>query len=118
MHELSIANGLLEAAAAEARRHEATRILRLDCRIGCLRQVDQGLLTEAFELARTNTLADTAELAVTYVGMHLASRPCGYEADLDGWQFECPQCGSTEINLTGGDELELTSLQLEIPDED
>ena len=80
--------------------------------------MDQWLLTEAFALARTGTLAEAAELAVTYVGMHLHCRPCGHDADLNGWQFECPNCGATDVKLSGGDELELTSLELEVPDED
>ena len=118
MHELSIAQSMLEIAEAEARRHGATKITRIDCRIGCLRQADTALLSEAFELARIGTAAAEASLAVATVGMKLDCSACGGHADLDGWQFECPSCGSTDIQLSGGDDIELTSLELEIPDGD
>jgi len=117
MHELSIVNSLLDAAEAEAAQHGATRITHVYCRIGCLRQVDQMLLHEAFDLARRGTLADGAALSVTKVGMRLSCHECSHQTDLDGWRFDCPACGSTKIALDGGDELELTSLTLELPDE-
>jgi hydrogenase nickel incorporation protein HypA/HybF len=118
VHELSIAMSILEAAEAEAKRHGAVRIRRIHCRIGVLRQVDRTLLSEAFELAKTGTSAASADLEVTSVGMHLDCSGCGRASDLPTWQFECPRCGSSKVELSGGDELELTSLELEVPDDD
>ncbi|UCE59246.1 MAG: hydrogenase maturation nickel metallochaperone HypA [Phycisphaerales bacterium] len=117
MHELSIVSSLLEVAVDQAQQHQAVGIKRIHCRIGCLRQVDRNLLRQAFELARQSTLAKDATLEVVHVGMHLRCRECAHEVDLNGWQFECPACASTDVDLGGGDELELTSMELEVPDE-
>ena len=118
MHELSIAQSILEAAQIEAQRHETIQIKRIHCRIGCMRQAQTTLLREAFDLAKVGTLAGNAVLTVEIVGMQLDCSDCGQQADLDGWAFECPGCGSTAVQLSGGDELELTSMELEVRDGD
>ena len=118
MHELSIALSILEVAESEARRHGAARIKCIRCRIGCLRQVQARLLAEAFDLAKVGTMAAEAALTVDTVGMHLGCSACGGQTDLDGWAFQCPDCGSRAVQLSGGDQLELTSLDLEVSDGD
>lgn len=118
MHELTIARLLVEAAEEEARRHSAVAVTRIDCRIGRLRQVDGSLLQEAFDVARGGSLASGAALTVTPVGMRLACRACEHTEDLEDWRFDCPQCFSNDVELSGGDELELTSLGLAVDDED
>jgi hydrogenase nickel incorporation protein HypA/HybF len=118
VHELSIAQSILETAVSHAECHNAARITRIRIRVGRLRQVVPALLADAFDLAKRGTLAAEATLDATYSGMRLDCAVCGRHTDLDTWAFECPNCGSADIKLDGGDELELTSLDLEIPDDD
>ena len=117
MHELTVAQSLVDMAVAEAGRHGATRITRIACRIGRLRAVDDSLLHEAFAIAREGGVAANAELEIGSVGMALKCPACGRETQLDGWQFDCPECGSSDVTLSGGDELELSSIDVEVPDE-
>jgi hydrogenase nickel incorporation protein HypA/HybF len=116
VHELSIVLAILDEAAAQAERHGAARITRIKIRVGRLRQVDPTLLAEAFELARHGTLAADATLDASYFGMELACNACSLKTELETWAFECPECGSPDVRLSGGDELELTSMDLEVPD--
>ena len=118
MHELSVVASLLDVARVEAARHGAARISRIHCRIGVLRQVDPWLLREAFETAKGDSPASSADLVVTSVGTTLTCRDCRGRTELDTWRFDCPACGSTHVFLAGGDEIELTSLELELPDDD
>lgn len=117
MHELTIARLLVEAAEEEARRHRAVAVTRIDCCIGRLRQVDGLLLQEAFDVARRGSLASGAALRMTSVGMSMACKNCGHAEDLEDWRFDCPRCGSNDVALSGGDELELTSLGLAVDNE-
>ncbi len=107
----------MTAAEAEARRVGATRITRLHCRIGALRQVDGDLLREAFELARGGTLCSAAELTVERTHLLADCPGCHTPFPIIDWQWNCPTCGSHGINAAGGDELELLSLEAEVPDE-
>jgi hydrogenase nickel incorporation protein HypA/HybF len=117
MHELTIVDSLVAAAVDEAQRRGAKRIVQINCRIGRLRQVNQQLLREVFEIARLGSAASAAVLDVTYGGTRLTCRDCAHCVDLDDWRFDCPRCGSSNVELSGGDEIELTSLELEVPDD-
>lgn len=117
MHELSIAVALLEAARGEAESRGSTRIVKLRCRVGVARQVIPDMLRDAFEIAREGTPASDAALEVETVGMNLSCRSCGETRRLDTWAFECPACGSSDVALSGGDELELCAIELEVPDD-
>lgn len=118
MHELAIARSLLDTARDHAHERGARRIVSIHCRIGVIRQVHEDTLREAFEIAKDGSIAATAELRVTSVGMKLECTRCDERAELSGWAFECPRCGSTDIRLQGGDELELTSIEMEVLDDD
>ena len=115
---MTIVHSLLDVVAEEARQRGAIRVARISCRIGCLRQVDDSLLHEAFEIAKRDSLVSDAVLDTTYVGMQLTCHDCAHSVRLDGWSLECPACESPNVELSGGDELELTSLELEVPDGD
>ncbi len=118
MHELSIASSLLEAAVAVAHERDAVRIVRIDCRIGRFRQIDVWLLGEAFDLDKVDSIAADARLNVETVGARLNCSGCGETSELRDWDFKCPLCHSSAGSVTGGDELELTSVELEVPDGD
>lgn len=113
MHELTVAMALVDAAEAEARRVGATRISRIGCRIGLLRQVDADLLREAFAVARRGATAN-ATLEVQTDGLRLRCRTCGVECQVDAFAAWCPRCRSEDVELRGGDALELTTLDLEL----
>ena len=118
VHELALATSLIDAAVGEARAHRGRSITGVRCRIGRLRQVDDQLLREAFDVTKVDTLASDAQLEVVYTPILLECLECGLRADLEAWRFDCPECRSTRIRLDGGDEMELASLDVEVEDED
>lgn len=117
MHELGIACALVEAAEAEARKQQACRVLGVSCRIGAIRQVMPEALREGFALAASGTLAAGAALHVTVTGMVLECPDCDNKEELPTWAFECPRCRSVNVRLSSGNDLELTSVELEVPDD-
>lgn len=114
MHELSIAQSLLDAAVAEARRAQATRVTRLHCRIGDLRMVNGELLAEAFEVVRCGTLCESAELSIERTYLQARCSRCERAFDVRNWDWCCPRCGVEGTLLGGGDELEITSIEAEV----
>ncbi len=118
MHEFSVAQSLVEAAVAEAARHGASRVLTMRCRVGVLRQVDDWLLGEAFAIAREGTICATCELTVEKAYMQALCLSCDARFPIHNWDWRCPTCGADGEAPTGGDELELLSLELELPDGD
>ena len=64
MHEMGIADSVIQAVQVEAGRHLGTRVLRVGIRIGELAGVDRESLTFCFEALTKGTALEAAELAV------------------------------------------------------
>ena len=118
VHEFAIVQSLIAAATTEATRARATRITKLVCRIGSLRQVDDRLMQEAFEIARAETLCAESELVVEKVAMRAFCANCRDRFPVQDWDWRCPACGQEGEASSGGDELELVSIDAEVPDGD
>ncbi|HTA14435.1 MAG TPA: hydrogenase maturation nickel metallochaperone HypA, partial [Solirubrobacteraceae bacterium] len=65
MHELSIAQAIADVAARHA---DGRRVVRVEVRVGHLRQVVPDSLDFAFGLVTQGTALHGAELAITQVG--------------------------------------------------
>jgi hydrogenase nickel incorporation protein HypA/HybF len=110
MHELSIADAVVQIAA----RHAAGRkVTRVELRVGHLRQVVPPALEFAFELVAEGTVVEGAELVMEEVPATVRCRACGAESTLAGFPAHCGPCGSLDVDVTGGDELLVDSLELE-----
>jgi hydrogenase nickel incorporation protein HypA/HybF len=110
MHELAIADALVEIVS----RHAAgRRVTRVDVRVGHLRQVVPSALELAFELVARDTPADGAELVLEQVAAAGICRACGSESELDAFPLVCAACGGWDLEIVRGEELVVDSLELE-----
>jgi hydrogenase nickel incorporation protein HypA/HybF len=109
VHELSIASAIVAVASEHAR---GRRVSTVEVKIGRLRQVVPDALAFAFELAAEGTEVEGAELVVEHVTARVACRDCGAERELTAWPFACPSCRSVHVEVVGGDELLVESLEL------
>lgn len=112
MHELAIANALAELAEGEAVRLGATNVLHLRVKVGALRQIEPEMLKDAFDMARAGRLAHS-DLEVSLTLPIVRCLHCGSEELLETFDTRCRACGSTDADVSGGDELELTSMEFE-----
>jgi hydrogenase nickel incorporation protein HypA/HybF len=110
MHELSIAEAVVEIAS----RHAAgRRVHRVELRIGHLRQVVPSALEFAFELLTNDTLLDGAELVIEEVPARGRCRACGAETTMSSFPLQCGSCGGLDLTLLAGEELLVDVLELE-----
>lgn len=110
MHELSIAQAIVEIATAHAR---GGRVVEVRVRAGVLRQVVPEALAFAFELSAIGTAAEGALLELEQVGAAGRCRGCHATSELDGFPLACPACGALDLEITHGEELVVDSLELE-----
>jgi hydrogenase nickel incorporation protein HypA/HybF len=110
MHELAIADSVVQIAIRHAR---GRRVTRVELRVGHLRQVVPSALTFAFELVAEGTVVEGADLAIEQVAATFRCPACTTEATLTAFPACCPSCGSLDVDMTGGDELLVDSLELE-----
>ena len=117
MHEFAIAQSLVDAASTEARQAGACRVTALTCRIGALRQVHSDLLVDAFEMAAEGSLCRGARLTVESTFMQATCPVCGDRYPVRDWEWTSPCCGAEGGEISGGDELELVSIEAEVEDD-
>jgi hydrogenase nickel incorporation protein HypA/HybF len=110
MHELAIADSIVAIASRHA---DGRRVTRVEVRVGHLRQVVPDALEFAFRLVAEGTCVAGAELELEEVPAAGRCRACGAEGVLDGFPLQCSSCGSLDLELTGGEELLVDSLELE-----
>jgi hydrogenase nickel incorporation protein HypA/HybF len=110
MHELSIAGALVDIAQRHA---EGRRVARVEVSVGHLRQVVPDVLAFAFELCAQGTVVERAELVLTEVPAAGVCRHCGAQTPLPAFPWACAACGSADVELTGGEELQVDALELE-----
>jgi hydrogenase nickel incorporation protein HypA/HybF len=110
MHELSIA----ESVVRIAERHAAgRRVVKVELKIGHLRQVVPSALAFAFELVAEGTAVTGAELVVEEVPVRGRCRTCRAETQLDGFPLQCATCTGFDLELLQGEELLVDSLELD-----
>jgi hydrogenase nickel incorporation protein HypA/HybF len=110
MHELSIA----EAIVAVSSRHAAgRRVSEVEVKVGALRQVVPSALEFAFELVVAGSPLEGAELRIETVPATGRCSDCGAQSRLDGFPFACAACGSVDLELVGGEELLVESIEVD-----
>ncbi len=114
MHELSIAQALIEQVEAAATKEHALRVVRVVITVGALSGVDAEALRSLFPLVAEGTVTADAELVIEPVPARVTCRACGEEAPAEGYFTGCTACGSKDVELSSGRELNIKSVELEI----
>ena len=117
MHEMSIVGGVLDAVNASAQQAGATRVLSINLSIGDMTEVVDEALTFAFETLSENTLCEGAQLVMNKVHPRSLCLECANEFDHDRFHRSCPSCGSYETQLLAGRELQIDSIEVDLPDD-
>jgi hydrogenase nickel incorporation protein HypA/HybF len=110
MHELSIAQAIVDVAAGHAR---GSRVTRVYVQIGHLRQVVPSALEFSFALCAHGTPVEGARLEIETIPVTVTCRRCGQPSRPDGFPLACRACAGLDVAVVGGEELLVESLELE-----
>ena len=118
MHEMSIMMGVLDAVNSSAAQAGATRVLKVSLSIGEMTEIIEDSMRFAFEALGEGTLSEGAELDLTFVKPHSLCLECGSDFDHDRFHMTCPRCGSYELSLQRGREMQIDSIEVDLPDDE
>jgi len=113
MHEMSIAQSLIDIIQEEMNRHEATFLKSVRLNIGQLSAVVPESLSFCFEVITTGTPLEGAELIMDMVPLTGSCRACKETFEIEDYAFSCPSCGSPEIDTISGQDLSIVEMEVE-----
>lgn len=111
MHELSIAQNIIEAVQVALPEHGLIRVVRVGVRIGTLSSVDPEALTFGYQALIADTPLAGSDLAIETVETSAVCRKCRHSFVASDFVFVCPRCESSQCDLVSGQELEIAYLE-------
>jgi len=110
MHELSIAQSIVELAEQEARNHQADSIEELELEIGALAGVEWFALEFALESAIKGSLLEDARIVRQQITGEGRCGDCENIFPVENLFSACPVCGSYAIKIIKGRELRIKAI--------
>jgi hydrogenase nickel incorporation protein HypA/HybF len=113
MHEISIAESIVQIAEAKAREHEARLVRVIKLRLGAFTTIVPEALQFAFEICREGTLSHRARLDIERVPMVVRCAVCETSTEpMCGVCLICSQCGFP-LEIVSGEELEIEYIEVD-----
>ena len=113
MHELSIAQEVLDRVAREMRRHPGARPRAVGVKVGEISGVDRDALAFGFEALVKDSEWQPLALEIEYCPRRHRCRACGREFNVRDSGTSCIGCGSSDTVLISGDELDIGYIEVD-----
>jgi len=113
MHEMALAEGVLQLVEDTARRENALRVKLVVLEIGRLSSVEPEALRFCFEAVSSGGIAQGAALEVIDVAGSGWCLACAATVPMDELYGACPTCGSHQLQATGGTEMRVKEIEIE-----
>jgi hydrogenase nickel incorporation protein HypA/HybF len=130
MHEFSTAVGIVGTVTDVAKEHNAKRIKKIELVIGEFSMLNFDQLQFAFEIASEGTLAEDAELIMIKQKGEIHCQECEFQGPIEqpiqeqdhfavtlANIFECPKCHSNKTKISGGRDIYVKNIEVEIDEE-
>lgn len=113
MHELSLAQSVIEIIQAAAAREAFSRVRRVWLEVGQLSCVEPEAMRAGFAAVARDTPAEGAVLELISIPARGRCPACGAVSALAAREDACPHCGGYGLRPIAGTELRLRELEVE-----
>lgn len=112
MHEMSICEGIVQLIEDQAVTQKFTSVETVWLEIGPLAGVELEALRFGFDVVTKGTVAQDAKLEIIQTQGKAWCMPCEKNVAVSEKFDACPDCGSYQLQVTGGDELRIKELEV------
>jgi hydrogenase nickel incorporation protein HypA/HybF len=113
MHELRIAESIVNIALREMERNKIAAVTAVGIRVGVISGVNPSALEFSFDAITTATPLAGAKLKIEEIPARGSCRACRKSFEIAEFIFVCPFCYSGDIELREGEELDVAYLEAE-----
>lgn len=108
MHELGLCEDIVAAVEQRAGERPVARVI---IRVGRLHHVHPEAFDQSFAMAAAGGVADGAAAQLVLLPVQVRCHRCDTEHEASELIAVCPDCGGVDLELTGGEELVLESIE-------
>jgi hydrogenase nickel incorporation protein HypA/HybF len=113
MHELAITQSMLDIVLERAKESGAKRVGAINLIIGELSGFVEESVRFYFDFLAKDTIAEGAVLNFKPVSPQARCRSCDKPFEITEFDWSCPRCGGSDIEITAGKELSIESIDIE-----
>jgi hydrogenase nickel incorporation protein HypA/HybF len=113
MHEMSLAESVLQIIEDAAARERFARVRAVWLEIGALAGVEPEAMRFCFDAVTRESVAEGARLEIVCAPGTAWCMPCSQPVAIATRGDPCPNCGSFQLQVTGGADLRLRELEVE-----
>jgi hydrogenase nickel incorporation protein HypA/HybF len=113
MHEMSIAQSLVDVIRDEMRKAHAGRLRTVRLNIGKMTAIVPDSLSFCFQVITTETELQGAELIMDIIPLTGYCRECEEKFEIENYDFSCPSCGGNKIETIGGQDLSIVEIEVD-----
>lgn len=112
MHEMSIAQSLIEIIEEEMQKYDARILRSVRLNIGQMSAIVPNALSFCFEVITAGTELEGARLIMDIIPLKGYCHACEGEFEIKDYTFICPACGSTKIETIEGQNLSIVEIEV------
>ena len=112
MHEISLAEDVLQLIEDAARRDRFNKVSTVWLEIGQLSGVEPEAMAFCFDAVTRDTLADGARLEIITLPGQGWCKTCDRTVPMTEVFGACPQCGSYPLRVTAGTDMRVKELEV------
>jgi hydrogenase nickel incorporation protein HypA/HybF len=124
MHELSMAQGIINAILEIAESNNATEVNEVTIEIGRLAMINPEQLKFILGVLVENTLVEDAKFNFEEIPVELDCQDCKFHGDAEiddkdhyAPMVKCPECGSLKVDILNGRDIVVKNMVIEKPDD-
>ena len=113
MHEMSLAESVLQIIQDTARVQSFKQVRTVVLEIGVLSAVEPEAMIFCFDAVTRGSIAEGARLEIIEVPGTGWCMECGKSVNLKERYGLCPECGDARVEITSGNEMRVRDLEVE-----
>lgn len=113
MHELSIAQSILDVVSQHLPAGNSTIVKSIKVRVGILSSVLPDSLNFCFGAITKDTSFEKTQLIIRIVPVTIECKDCKEIYERNEYIFLCPSCNKSNITVLGGNDLNVEEIEIE-----
>jgi hydrogenase nickel incorporation protein HypA/HybF len=113
MHEMALAESVIQIVEDAARREGFRHVRTVRLELGQLSSVEPEAMQFCFDVVARQSLAEGAQLEIVRTPGSAWCMCCSAPASIAAVGDSCPKCGSYQLQVTGGTEMRVRDLEVD-----